>query len=211
MPDEKAAFLNRSISALILNRGFKIEELNYSKFRLRNALENKIKSAKRLALANIYKELVKIPANFKTDNDVNFVFQNAKYAFDYAYSGFTELPKHFFPQIGNLKESGEEFSCALFLAIELSGLRYWVRNVERKSISFSLQTSTDRFYPDFVCLMQDGRILVIEYKNKRDWELADNKEKREIGELWERRSDGKCIFVMPQGQQWLQIQAALNK
>ena len=112
------------------------------------------------------------------------------------------MPKHFFPQIGNLRAEGEEFDCAVFLSTQLKGVAYWIRNVERKPTAFSLQTSTDRFYPDFICLLDDGRILVVEYKNSRDWDLPDNKEKRILGELWERRSGGKGLFIMPRGKDW---------
>ena len=95
----------------------------------------------------------------------------------------------------------------MFLATQLAGVKYWVRNVERKPTAFSLQTATDRFYPDFVCRLDDDRTLVVEYKNSRDWELADNKEKRELGELWERRSNGKGLFIMPRGKDWEAIRA----
>jgi hypothetical protein len=65
----------------------------------------------------------------------------------------------------------------------VSQLKYWVRNVERKPTSFSLQTSTDCFYPGFICKLEDDRILIVEYKNSRDWELPDNDEKRKLGAL----------------------------
>jgi type III restriction enzyme len=120
-----------------------------------------------------------------------------------------ELPKHFFPHIGNLAAEGEEFECAVFLATQLEGVKYWVRNVERKPTSFSLQTASDRFYPDFVCQMEDGRVLVVEYKNSRDWDLPDNIEKRQLGELWQRRSNGKGLFTMPRGKDWAAIRAKL--
>ena len=48
--------------------------------------------------------------------------------------------------------------------------------------------------------MQDRQQL--EYKNTRDWALPDNKEKRELGELWELRSGGKGLFIMPRGKDW---------
>ncbi|MCU0781959.1 MAG: hypothetical protein MUF04_12775 [Akkermansiaceae bacterium] len=32
-------------------------------------------------------------------------------------------------------------------------VRYWVRNLARRSTSFRLQTATDWFYPDFLCLL----------------------------------------------------------
>ncbi|HEY9172376.1 MAG TPA: hypothetical protein VI136_08845 [Verrucomicrobiae bacterium] len=100
-----------------------------------------------------------------------------------------------------MKTDGEEFDCAVFLD-GLPEVKFWVRNLSgpgRETTSFWLQTSTDKFYPDFVCLLTDGRILVVEYKNATDWSNDDNKEKRALGELWAERSSGACVFHMPKG------------
>ncbi len=202
LPDEKAAFLNKTITILLEQRKFSVEELLYSKSRLRVALENKIKDAKREALRTIHQRLLSYPQQFSSAGEAEMIFQQGKYAYDWRYNGFVELPKHFFPDIGNLHSEGEEFKCVLFIATQLEGVKYWVRNVERKSISFSLQTGTDRFYPDLICQLDDGRVLVIEYKNERDWDLPENVEKRQLGELWESRSNGKGLFIMPRGMNW---------
>ena len=37
--------------------------------------------------------------------------------------------------------------------------------------------------------------MVVEYKGKHLWELAE--EKRAVGAVWEARSKGRCLFVMP--------------
>ena len=211
MPDEKAAYLNSAVKALVLSRGIPLPELNYAKFRLRAALEEKIKAAKRAAMRKVHGSLLADPAQFTSDGRCEMVFEQGRYAYDSLYSGFTDLPKHFFPHIGNLRADGEEFECAAFLATQLDGVKYWVRNVERKPTSFSLQTATDRFYPDFLCLMDDGRILVVEYKNTRDWDLPDNDEKRQLGELWQRRSGGRGLFIMPCGRDWEAIRATLRQ
>lgn len=60
--------------------------------------------------------------------------------------------------------------------------------------------ATARFYPDFICRLEEGRVLAVEYKNSRDYDLPDNEEKRRLGALWEMRSGGKCLFVMPRGK-----------
>jgi type III restriction enzyme len=99
----------------------------------------------------------------------------------------------------------------MFLSTELEGVTYWVRNVERKPTSFSLQTATDRFYPDFICKLEDGRILVVEYKNSKDYDLPDNEEKRRLGALWEMRSGGKCLFVMPRGKDFGEIRKKVRR
>jgi type III restriction enzyme len=204
-PDEKAAFLNHAIDWLITSRNFNIAELNYSRFKLRTALEANIGSAMYQAKKKVYQALLASPEQFLSDGCNESVFKAGRYAHDFIYSGFVTLPKHFFPQIGNLQAKGEEFECAQFLANELQGVKFWVRNVERKPTSFSLQTSTDRFYPDFLCQLEDGRVLIVEYKNSRDYDLPDNEEKRQLGELWEKRSKGKGLFIMPRGKDWAAI------
>ena len=52
------------------------------------------------------------------------------------------------------------------------------------------------FYPDFVALLKDGRVLVVEYKGEHLVTNEDSKNKDAIGQLWEKSSNGKCLFVM---------------
>jgi type III restriction enzyme len=37
----------------------------------------------------------------------------------------------------------------------------------------------------------------VEYKGKHLYDAADVEEKRAVGTIWEWRSGGKCLFVMP--------------
>src|SRR5688572_651106 len=76
-------------------------------------------------------------------------------------------------------------------------VQFWVRNLERQPLtSFWLPTSTDRFYPDFVAQLKDGRVLVVEYKGAGYLSNDDTKEKRTIGEVWAAASKGRCLFAM---------------
>ena len=95
---------------------------------------------------------------------------------------------------------------------QLHAIKYWVRNLERRpESSFWLQTATDRSYPDFVALLHDGRILVVESKGEVYWTNDDSKEKRAVGELWAERSEGSCLFVMPRGTDWSAITNCIRK
>lgn len=109
-----------------------------------------------------------------------------------------QFQKQFFPVVGELKSEGEEFDCAFFLD-QLDEVNWWVCNVRNPRTAFWLQTPTDRFYPDFVAMLKDGRRLVVESKGEDRWSNDDSKEKRNIGELWANASDGHCLFVMPKG------------
>jgi type III restriction enzyme len=50
--------------------------------------------------------------------------------------------------------------------------------------------------------LKDGRHFVVEYKGEDRWSNDDSKEKRIIGAVWEKKSQGKCLFMMPKGQNW---------
>ena len=90
----------------------------------------------------------------------------------------------------------EECACAQFID-DMPEVKFWVRNLARKTSSFRLQTSKDWFYPDFLVQLNDGRVLVVEYKGGYLYDTADAEEKRSIGEVWASRSNGHCLFIMP--------------
>jgi type III restriction enzyme len=85
-----------------------------------------------------------------------------------------------------------------------------VRNVERKTDFFFATDLAPEVYPDFVCQLDDERILVVEYKGSHLYDAPEQKEKREIGELWARRSRNRCLFVMPQHQDFASIARIAN-
>ena len=190
-------------------RGFSVEELAYRKARLRDVLQERISVARQYGQRQQFLRLLDDGSQLCTDARLQAVLSAGRYAWDWQYNGFVTLPKHFFPQIGNLKSQGEEFECADFIANHLDGVRDWIRNVERKPGAFSLPTSKYRFYPDFLVRMLDGRILVVEYKGADRYDAPDQVEKRRIGQLWAERAGGDYRFVMPQKRDWAMIRAAL--
>jgi type III restriction enzyme len=100
--------------------------------------------------------------------------------------------------VGDLRHGGEEFECAVAID-QHPCVRHWVRNVDRTPWSYWLPTSSDRFYPDFVGSLEDGRSLVCEYKGSDRTENMDSKEKRNIGMLLQERSHGSVVFVWVDG------------
>ena len=84
-------------------------------------------------------------------------------------------------------------------------------NLSRKGTSFRLQTSKDCFYQDFVCKLKDGRILAVEYKGGHLFDGIDSEEKRAVGAIWESRSEGRCLFVMPTGGDFSTVAAKIGK
>lgn len=194
-PEDLAAWLLGALRYLRERRGFTVDDLSYRRFLLRGALANQIKNAKHNATEKCFQRLLAEESKLCVDDRVQVVFKSGRYAWDFQYNGFITLNRHFFAQIGNLRSDGEEFDCAQFIANEMAYVDSWIRNVERKPSSFSLPTSSDRFYPDFLIRLVNGRTIAAEYKGAHLAGSPDSIEKRRIGEVWERRSNGGCAFV----------------
>ena len=149
-----------------------------------------------------------LPSNTLTGTGC--VVKSTTYVVKNTTRGPYEFRKHYYAEVGDLGAQGEEVGCAQFID-QLEQVEFWVRNLDRRpSGSFWLQTSTDKFYPDFVARLRDGRILVVEYKGEHLWSNDDSKEKRALGELWAERSGGRCLFIMPKGKDFEAITALLK-
>ena len=111
-------------------------------------------------------------------------------------SGSIRFKKHYYPLIHDLREGGEEWQCAVVIE-SLPEVKHWVRNIAQDRVnSFWLPTSSDYYYPDFVCELTDGRRLVVEYKGGQLLGGIDAGEKARIGERWAATSlNRRCIFV----------------
>ena len=138
-------------------------------------------------------------------------FKSMSYEPSWLYEGGYQFKKHYFgPKPGELGETTpnghltEEFKFAQFLD-ELTEVEFWVRNLPRKNTSFRLQTSSDWFYPDFLCQLTGGRVMALEYKGKHLYSATDAEEKRAVGAVWASRSGGQCLFAMPTEGDFSQI------
>lgn len=190
----KLQFLRRVVDYLTVQREISLTALIRTKFLLVKALENKInkyrvESFEKGFQQTLFGNLIPIETSF------NFKFEFGKsYPAKNKYSGRKIFNKHFYPFIGEM--NGEEIDCASAID-SLEEVKYWVRNIERYSeTSFSLPTSKDRFYPDFVAILNDGRLFAIEYKGEHLVSGDDSREKDNIGKLWEEKSNGTCLFLM---------------
>ncbi len=209
---ESNAFLTALVHALLDERSIPLDRLVLDKYRLRDAVAEKIDQYRKSAHRTVYQSylLPECDTPLVVHPERCFSFPPDAYPYNTLYKGAYRFQKHYYPQVGDLEERGEEFNCAVFLD-GLPEVKVWVRNLERRpNHAFWLQTSTDRFYPDFVCLLNDGRYLVVEYKGVDRWSNEDSREKRTIGEVWEKASDGQCLFVMPKGPAYESIRSKIG-
>ena len=141
-----------------------------------------------------------------TRSDLSIIFDEQTYATNQPYTG-TPFRKHYTSLVGDLLPKGEEYDCALYLDRH-EEVRYWIRNVDRKKSSLWLQLPHNKFYPDFVAMLRDGRILVVEYKGGHLYEAEAIK--RHIGAVWAEASGGQCLFCMPTNRDFAVIDRTIG-
>jgi type III restriction enzyme len=196
-PQDAITFLERLVQGYLIDeKGFSLDALVRDKYRLKRAVEKRIDEHRRTAHQQQYNHLLfggDGEAAISVDPDICFQF-GQEYPYTSLYDGPYKFCKHYYGSktIGQMNQ--EEAECAFFLD-QQPEIAYWVRNLEQnQKYAFWLQTATGKFYPDFVCKVKDGRILVVEYKGAHLWE--DAKPKRNLGRVWAKRSGGSCLFVM---------------
>ena len=191
---------------LIGDRGLPLTALVRGKYLLAEALRREIDRRRQVAVVKGFQKALPgfTAAPMLADSFRHaFTFRPHQYpARPPCYAGRFRFKKHYYPVIHDLREKrndgtlAEEFVCARAIDGH-AAVKHWVRNVERDDrFSFWLPTATDYFYPDFVAELNDGRVLVVEYKGAHLVDLADTKEKDQIGRQWETSSGGKCLFLM---------------
>ncbi len=142
--------------------------------------------------------LIDGPSKACLSNHFRFQFDPNRYPARWLFNGRYNFAKHYYPLPGELDSDirAEETACAIEID-SMHEVKSWVRNLERQAeAAFWLPTSTDKFYPDFVAELNDGRILVVEYKGGDRISNDDSKEKNTIGRVWAAASDRRCVFVM---------------
>lgn len=205
--EETGIFLTKVVQSLTEERKISLDALVRDRHNLKKSADSLIGKHRAKAHNQSYQTLLlpdcKTP--LVVTPEVCFSFAPHQYPYNRLYQGKYKFQKHYYPEVGDLKGEGEEFECAQYLD-QLEEIEYWVRNLERRPAhSFWLQTSTDKFYPDFVCKLKDGRIFVVEYKGEH-LRNPDTEEKTALGELWEKRSKKKCLFLTQIGKDFKTIQ-----
>ncbi|MDP2695387.1 MAG: DEAD/DEAH box helicase family protein [Gallionella sp.] len=190
------AYLNAMVNYLVNDQRVSLNTLARMRFNLARRINAQIADMREAAAKIQFQQLV-LDGGWKVEPDWThaFKFELGSYPAPAGscYAGRWNFEKHYYPVIANLKDKGEEFECARFIA-KHPQVKYWVRNLEQEPFGFCLPTSKGRFFPDFIVELEDGRIAVIEYKGGHLRNDPYEIEKRKVGELWAASSGGKCVF-----------------
>ena len=190
-------FIRAALEALERDGGYSFERLARLRFRLVDSLAKVIQAYRAERETTAFKScLFGNALPFKTSSDFATVFDPDLYWPPKRYEGryLKSFSKHLKPGvIGDL--NGEEETCALAIDRHPK-VKRWVRNLERSTPAFWLQTSSDKFYPDFVAELVDGRSLAVEYKGGHLASGDDTEGKEWVGRKWADASGGRCLFLM---------------
>ncbi len=201
---ELIRWLSDAVRHLTGPRNIPLSALMQCKYPLARKLKDRIAAIKKEVRQGVYQRSLFAPeAKPVVSFDHGFTFGEGIFSDARMYGGKSyRFTKHFLgwdtvPAFDGKGPNGEgdEFDCAKALD-SLPGLKHWVRNVSKHPQAFHLPLAGGKFYPDMVAEMQDGRLLVVEYKGEAWEQMADSDEKRAVGQLWERSSDGGCLFIM---------------
>lgn len=206
---ESRKFISQAVRGLM--SAFDIEDVNVlalDRFRLRDALEVRIDEHRKAERQAVFQTLLLPDSVLTVDSSRGIDFRTSMYEPSWLYKGSFQFQKHYFTQKPGELTDNVEGECAQFID-DLPEVKYWVRNLSRKPSSFRLQTSKDWFYPDFVCKLTDGRVVVVEYKGEHLY--TDAEEKRLAGQAWESRSGGRCLFIMLTRRDFSDITAKIRE
>lgn len=202
-------YLRRTIRDLLERDDLDMSKLVRGKFILEKVLREKINDARKKAYKKGFQSCMFGPNAIVTVKPSAFSFTfPSDYPANILYEGPIKFEKHFYPTVSIM--NGEETRCAQ--AIDRNPLiKFWVRNLERQQQhSFWLPTSSDKFYPDFIAKLNDGRLLIVEYKGSH---LAndDTDEKELIGKSWAKESNNLFLMAWKKDENGQDIYQQLNK
>ncbi len=199
-------WIRQAVQGLMDERGFSLAQLLKGQFVLRRKLAEQLGLAKARAYKEGFQQVLfdsEVVASMEPDHAFVYPADSTQYpAHSYYQGGTYRFHKHYYPLPGDLKwrtdggKETEEFQCARALDL-LEEVSFWVRNVVHPT-QFWMPTSKMRTYPDFVAQLSDGRLLVVEYKGGDRFSNEDSEEKRNIGALWAKRSNGRGAYLMAQ-------------
>ncbi len=181
-------FLRRLIDFLLKRSDLDMPKLVQGKFILEKVVRDKIAGYRRQATHEGFQQcLFSNDEIAETDlGEYSYTFDPNQYPANRLYAGKHRLNKHYYPRIADMNKEEAKFAFALD---KNPLIEFWVRNLEKTpQHAFWLPTSSDKFYPDFVAKLKDGRLLVVEYKGGHLLTNDDTKEKTNVGALWASKS-----------------------
>ncbi len=210
---QRYAYFERVVQRLVNEKSHSIGQLAEVRFALAKRVLAKLQEIRDQACRVSFKQCVLDEGwalELDTVTGFSFGANNYPASPNQRYQGRHRFKKHFYPIIADLRAEGEEHDCAAAIDAHPS-VAMWIRNLDYRP-GFSLPTSYGNFFPDFLVQLIDGRVAVIEYKGQHLRNNPNEIEKRAVGKLWSRKSQGKhpFDFVFKSGDSGESLKEQLN-
>ncbi|MEP5151918.1 MAG: restriction endonuclease subunit R, partial [Planktotalea sp.] len=175
------------------NRGIPLSSLMRCQFVLACCLQKKLTTIYELEQRKVYQTILfDEPAQSSVSFDSGSKFFDGVFAGVRPYRGRQKFPRHYtggdqVPFIDGKGEDGgdgQKFQCAVTLDSQ-KGVRHWIRDVPRHPNAFRLPVAWGRFYPELVAELEDGRVLVVEFKGKHLKHDPKEVTKGQVRKRWE--------------------------
>lgn len=186
------------INHLVNDRAISISALWRAKFVLARKLIETIQILKAKEASKAYQTYLFEPeAKADVSFENTFSFYEGMYDGQKPHRGSLKLKKHYLEVVPEIDggDKGEEFQCVIAFE-RINEVKHWLRNVVKHHASFKLPLAQGWTYPDFVAELNDGRLLVVEYKGAHILDSQETKEKKLVGELWENKMNGKGLYIL---------------
>jgi type III restriction enzyme len=187
-----ATYVNLIVLDLHKRRGYDYIDLKANLYLLIESISEKIKDTEKEIIKSKFDNLILDDSLWATSEDKLKIFSKDNYP-AIPDERSEQFQKHYYKIVDKLND--EEFEFADYID-SLDEIEYWIRNIDKEpSTSFWLQTSEDKFYPDFILWLKNGAVLVVEYKGKQYKGSDDTTEKEDIGKVWGNQNEN-CGFEM---------------
>lgn len=198
-PSHLRAFTLACVNHLVSDKRIPLSQLARHQYPLMQRLSERIAALRDEASKSAFTQLVLDGGwDLEASSDFVFRFEANRYPVPghRRYNGKFSFGKHFYPVLADLRDKGEEFQCAVAIDRHPRMVR-WARNLDSDPENgFWLPTASGRFYPDFVCELDDQRLLVVEYKGEHLRNVPKEIQKGQVGKLWAQRSGGRALFAV---------------
>jgi type III restriction enzyme len=208
---ESQAWLLRVVDSLLTERKADLPIMVRKRPELADVVRERIAEHGRLQVRVAANMLIagQSPRRLETSMEMASILAEHDYGpYQQHHGGPFTYPKHAFDLIGEMGKEDEP-DCAKRINDHLN-VKRWLRNLDSgNGGGFSLPLSPGRFFPDFIVELLDGRTAIVEYKGGHRATLPEELHKKAVGELWEARSAGKCVFVWVVDRDWSTLEAKL--
>lgn len=204
---ESQPWLQRVVDLLAAERQGGLPVIVRRRHKLAGALRAKIADHGRRQIRKAIEWLIdKSPDSVEASQEFTILIEEHDYKPAKLFESHT-FKKHAFSYVGSM--NGEEQECANRIDAH-PNVKRWIRNTENSHHGgFSLPKSPGRFFPDFIVELLDGTMVLVEYKMGKMSHDPEELHKRRIGELWERRSGGRCRFGWVVEKNWQELDRVL--